>query len=156
MRKEVQKFLGGFSMAGSCSLGCVNWHLDPIILGLERETDFSMEYRVERSVDNVSHMDLLMGSLWDVRNISGTDGYRIILTLELLVDSNQELLIKMHATLISGKVEPDTYRTVCLKDTSNLHMICNRRLSDITNNRTRRLSDITMLVFCLVDRTLIA
>ena len=143
MRREVQKFLSGFSMAGSCSLGCVNWQLDPVILGLERDTDFSMEYRVERSVDNISHMDLLMGKLWDVRNISGTDGYRIILTLELLVDSNQELFLKMHATLLSGKVDPGSYRSICLRDTSNLHMLCNRRLSDITNNRTRRLSDIT-------------
>ena len=46
MRKQIQSFLSGFSMAGSCSLGCVNWQLDPYILGLERETDFSMEYRL--------------------------------------------------------------------------------------------------------------
>ena len=45
MRKQIQSFLSGFSMAGSCSLGCVNWQLDPYILGLERETDFSMEHR---------------------------------------------------------------------------------------------------------------
>jgi len=143
MRKEVQRFLSGFSMAGTCSLGCIDWKLDPFILGLERETDFSMEYRVERSVDNVTHMDLLMGNLWDVRSISGSDGYRIILTLELLVDSNQELFLKMHATLLAGKLDREHYRSVCLRDTSNLHMICNRRLSDITNNRTRRLSDVT-------------
>jgi len=143
MRKEVQRFLSGFSMAGTCSLGCIDWKLDPLILGLERETDFSMEYRVEKSVDNVTHMDLLMGNLWDVRSISGSDGYRIILTLELLVDSNQELFLKMHATLLAGKLDRDHYRSVCLRDTSNLHMIYNRRLSDITNNRTRRLSDVT-------------
>ena len=45
MRKQIQTFLSGFSMAGTCSLGCINWQLDPTILGLERETDFSMEYR---------------------------------------------------------------------------------------------------------------
>ena len=45
MRKQLQTFLSGFSMAGTCSLGCINWQLDPTILGLERETDFSMEYR---------------------------------------------------------------------------------------------------------------
>ena len=79
MRKEVQRFLSGFSMAGTCSLGCIDWKLDPLILGLERETDFSMEYRVEKSVDNVTHMDLLMGNLWDVRSISGSDGYRLVI-----------------------------------------------------------------------------
>ena len=65
------------------------------------------------------------------------------MTLELLVDSNQELFLKMHATLLAGKLDRDQYRSVCLRDTSNLHMIYNRRLSDITNNRTRRLSDVT-------------
>lgn len=121
----------------------IRYNIIPITqtLLLLHSTNHSL--RVERSVDNVSHMDLLMGSQWDVRNLSCTDGYRIILTLELLVDSGQEIILKMHATLISGKLEPDSYRAVCLRDTSNLHMICNRRLSDITNNRTRRLSDIT-------------
>ena len=99
--------------------------------------------RVERSVDKVTHMDLLMGDLWDVRSIGGTDGFRIILTMELVVDSYQELFLKMHGTLISSKLDTANYRAVCLKDSSNLHMVSNRRLSDITNNRTRRLSDIT-------------
>ena len=35
------------------------------------------------------------------------------------------------------------YRAMCLVDSGGLHMVSNRRLSDITNNRTRRLSDIT-------------
>ena len=45
MRKQIQAFLSGFSMSGSCSLGCINWQLDPAIFGLERENNFSIEYR---------------------------------------------------------------------------------------------------------------
>jgi len=136
MRKEVQKFLGGFSMSQSSSLGCVDWRLDPAILGLERDTDFSLEYRVEKFVEQVSTMDLLMGKEWDVRTVSGADGFRIILTLEMMVDFNQELVLKMHATLVSGKLDPYCYRTVCLRDTTNHHTACNRRLSDITQDGT--------------------
>ena len=83
MRKEVQRFLAGFSMSGSASLGCVNWQLDPVILGLERATDFSLEHRIERAVDLTTHMDLLMGEAWDVRTICGSEGYRVILTVEV-------------------------------------------------------------------------
>ena len=143
MRKEVQRFLAGFSMSGSASLGCVNWQLDPAILGLERETDFSLEHRIERAVDITTHFDLLMGRGWDVRTMCGSEGYRVILTVEVLVDCGQELLMKMHGTLVTGRLDLAQYRAVSLRDTSGLHMLCNRRLSDITNNRTRRLSDVT-------------
>ena len=51
--------------------------------------------------------------------------------------------MKMHGTLVSGRLDLNQYRSVSLRDTSSLHMLCNRRLSDITNNRTRRLSDVT-------------
>ena len=158
-------------------------------------------------------MDLLMGHLWDARSIGSTDGFRIILDMELVVDSHQELFLKMHGTLVSAKLEPTgfcslnnrvdakldptgfcslnkkadakldptgiyslnnkvddkldptgiyslskkdddskldptsiyslNYRAMCLKDSSSLHTVSYRRLSDITNNRTRRLSDIT-------------
>ena len=67
MRKEAQKFLGGFSMSGSSSLGCIDWRLDPDILQLDRDNDFSVEYRIEKSMAEVSTMDLLMGKEWDVR-----------------------------------------------------------------------------------------
>merc|ERR1719370_682109 len=136
MRKEAQKFLGGFSMSGISSLGSVDWKLDPDILQIERNNDFSVEYRIEKSMmqEQVSTMDLLMGREWDVRGVSGMDGYRIILTLEVTVDSNQELTMKMHATLMTGKLDPTCYRTVCLRDTTNLHAGCDRRLSDITQD----------------------
>jgi len=134
MRKEAQKFLGGFSMSGISSLGSVDWKLDPDILQIERNNDFSVEYRIEKSMEQVSTMDLLMGREWDVRSVSGMDGYRIILTLEVTVDSNQELTMKMHATLMTGKLDPTCYRTVCLRDTTNLHAGCDRRLSDITQD----------------------
>ena len=62
--------------------------------------------RVENSVNKVTQMDLLMGHLWDARSISSADGFRIILDMELVVDSHQELFRKMHGTLISSKIEP--------------------------------------------------
>lgn len=134
MKKETQKFLGEFSMSGSSSLGCVNWRLDPNILGLDRDNNYLMEYRIEKAVQQGCTMDLLMGKEWDVRSVSGTDGYRIILTLEVTVDFNQELIMRMHATLMTGKLDPNCYRTVCLRDTTNPHTLCNRRLSDITQD----------------------
>ena len=51
--------------------------------------------------------------------------------------------MKMHGTLVSGRLDLTQYRAISLRDTSSLNMLCNRRLSDITNNRTRRLSDVT-------------
>jgi len=139
MRREVQKFLGGFSMSENASLGCVDWRMDPDILELDRNSDFCVEYRVEKFVLQDSTMDQLMGKEWDVRTLSGTDGYRIILTLELMVDSNQELMMKMHATLVTEKLDKSSYRTVCLRDTTNSHIACiNRRLSDITQDGASR------------------
>jgi len=139
MRKQVQTFLEGFSMTGTCSLGCVNWQTDPAILGLERDTDFSLDYRVERRMDKETNMDLLLGDHWDVWSCVGTDAYRIILTMELVVDSHQELFLKMDGTLITGKLDSTgDYRANCFKDSS--HMFSAKRLLDITNNRTRRLS----------------
>ena len=38
IRDSVQKFLAGFSLARSVSLGCFDWRFDPGILGLERDT----------------------------------------------------------------------------------------------------------------------
>lgn len=58
--------------------------------------------------------------------------------------------MKMHGTLVSGRLDLSQYRAVSLRDTSNLHMLCNRRLSDITNNRTRRLSDVTPGMMMLI------
>ena len=67
LRREVQKFLAGFSMAKTLSLGTLDWRLDPGILGLERSTDFSLDYHVEKFTTTVSHLDVLMGQGWDVR-----------------------------------------------------------------------------------------
>ena len=41
--------------------------------------------------------------------------------------------MKMHATHISGQMNQSSYRSECLKDSTNLHVACMRRLSDITN-----------------------
>jgi hypothetical protein len=67
LRRDVQRFLGGFGHTHAGSLGAVDWRLDPGILGLERHTDFSLDYRIEQFVAQTSHMDLLLGRGWDVR-----------------------------------------------------------------------------------------
>eukprot|EP00092_Neocalanus_flemingeri_P036695 GFUD01039950.1.p1 GENE.GFUD01039950.1~~GFUD01039950.1.p1 ORF type:complete len:796 (+),score=194.27 GFUD01039950.1:2045-4432(+) len=115
IRTSVQRFLAGFSMARSISLGCVDWRLDPGLLGLERETDFSLEYRVERFTGGiVSHLDLLLGKEWDVRKIGGGGGFRVIMTLELTVDINQQIRLDTHATLCPGILDKN-YRTRCME-----------------------------------------
>jgi len=124
MRKEAQRFLGGSSTSEISSLGCVDWRLDPDILQLERNNDFCVEYRIEESKEQASTMDLLMGKEWDVRCVSGMAGYRIILTLEVTVDSNQELTMKMDAMSMTGNLDSTCYRTECLRDTAI------KRLSD--------------------------
>lgn len=106
----------------------MDWRLDPGILGLERETDFSLDYRIEHFVHKTSHLDLLLGEGWDfrsaslkyiwdcstivpcsiastcslLRSVSGSDGFRIILTLELFVDLNQEMRVSLHGTQCPG------------------------------------------------------
>ena len=49
--------------------------MDPAILGLERDTDFSLEYQVERYVEHTSQMDLLLGKEWDVRYVTSYHGF---------------------------------------------------------------------------------
>ena len=46
LRGSVQLFLTGSSLSRSVSLGDVDWRLDPGILGLDREADYSLEYRL--------------------------------------------------------------------------------------------------------------
>jgi hypothetical protein len=45
------------------SLGCVDWRLDPGILGLEQETGFALDFHMEKFVDTTAHLDLLLGQL---------------------------------------------------------------------------------------------
>ena len=117
IRNSVQKFLAGFSLARRTCIGCVDWRLDPGLLGLERETDFSLEYRVERFAGGImSHLDLLLGDGWDVRKVGG--GFRVILTLELTVDVNQQIRLDTHATLCQGELNND-YRTKCMDAFAN-------------------------------------
>ena len=48
IRSSVQHFLSMSTLSHSVSLGQVDWRLDPGILGLDRETDYIMEYRIEQ------------------------------------------------------------------------------------------------------------
>ena len=83
LRRDVQRFLAGFSIAQSWSMGTVDWRHDPGILGLELETEFTVDFHVEKYTHCLSHLDVLLGEGWDVRHIAGTTGYRAVLTLEL-------------------------------------------------------------------------
>ena len=104
LRRDVQRFLAGFSIAQSWNLGSVNWRFDPGILGLEKDTEFTVDFQIEKYADCVAHMDLLLGDRWDVRRIVGTNGYRAVLTLELYVDTNQDLKAgNLHKLWILGK-----------------------------------------------------
>ena len=69
LRREVQKFLSGFSMAKTLNLGAIDWNHDAGILGLERDTDFSLNYHVEKFATATSHLDVLLGDGWDVRQV---------------------------------------------------------------------------------------
>ena len=113
LRDSVQRFLGGFSLARTVSLGCVDWRFDPGILGLDRETDYSLEYKVEQYVELSSHLDLILGQEWDVRRICGGEGHRVILTLELRVDTRQQFRLETHATTCPGEPSSD-YRRECV------------------------------------------
>jgi len=117
IRTSVQKFLAGFSLARSTNIGCVDWRLDPGLLGLERDTDFSLEYRVERYVGGItSHLDLLLGDGWDVMNVGG--GFRVIMTLELVIDINQQIRLNTHATFCKGDLD-ENYRIRCVEAVTN-------------------------------------
>ena len=113
IRDSVQKFLAGFSLARSVSLGCFDWRFDPGILGLERDTDYSLEYKVEQYVDLASQLDLILGREWDVRRVCGGEGFRVVLTLGLWVDTRQQIKLETHATTCPGELTP-TYRLECV------------------------------------------
>ena len=113
IRNSVQKFLGGFSLARTVSLGCVDWRFDPGILGLDRETDYCLDYKVEQYVDVSSHIDLILGELWDVKRVCCGEGYRVVLTLEMRVDTRQQLKLETHATTVPGELGPG-YRRECV------------------------------------------
>jgi len=117
IRTSVHKFLAGFSLARSTNIGCVDWRLDPGLLGLERDTDFSLEYRVERYIGGItSHLDLLLGDGWDVMHVGG--GFRVIMTLELVVDINQQIRLNTHATFCRGDLDKN-YRIRCVEAVTN-------------------------------------
>ena len=48
IRSSVQQFLAMSTLSHSVTLGEVDWRLDPGILGLDRETDYMLEYRIEQ------------------------------------------------------------------------------------------------------------
>lgn len=116
LRRDVQKFLSGFSIAQSWSLGTVDWRLDPGIFGLERDTEFTLDFHIEKFANKVAHIDLLLGHGWDVKAFAGGSGYRAVLTLELAIDtSHQDIKVKVHAVICSGDLNRAHHRSETLK-----------------------------------------
>jgi len=139
IRDSVQKFLAGFSLARTVSLGCVDWNFDPGILGLDRETDYSLEYKLEQYVDLSSHLDLVLGDQWDVRRVCGGEGWRVILTLEMKVDTRQQLKLETHGTTCQGELSPGYRRDSVAQ---SLHQSTTTHLSHLTVDRLESLHSI--------------
>ena len=47
--------------------------------------------------------------------MSGALGYRVLLTLELQVDTNQELVMKVDGIYCTNRLEMPGYRAACLQ-----------------------------------------
>ena len=122
IRRDVQRFLSGFSIVHNWTVGAVDWRLDPGILGLERETAFSVDFHIEKFENSVSHLDLLFGDGWDVRCIPDTAGYRAIITLDLGIDQHLNINIKAHAVLCSEALDPEKHRNRTLLELHASHL----------------------------------
>ena len=134
----MQRFLSGFSIAQSWTLGTVDWRMDPGILGLEKETAFTVDFHIEKFDCSLSHVDLLLGDCWDVRRIPGTDGYRAVITLEVSVDVNQDIKVTAHAVLCTQPLDPVNHRMETLKELHSAklnHPSTGTRSSENTLNR---------------------
>ena len=136
LRNSVQMFLSGSSLSRSVSIGNVDWRLDPGILGLDRETDYSLEYRIEQFAgeDHVtSHLDMLLGRGWDVRGVAGGRGYRVIITLEIVIDMKQHLRLNTHAITCRGELDTCSggYRHACVSLSQSLSHVTTGGAGDI-------------------------
>ena len=92
----------------------------------------------------VSHLDLLMGDSWDVRLVTGSLGYRAVLTLELGIDpGGQDLQVRAHAVLCPQEMIATNHRIQTLdylRSSENaaaeslLHAIkaCNESKNDVS------------------------
>jgi len=122
IRNSCQLFLSGQLLSRSLSLGDVDWRHDPGILGLDRESQYSLEYRIEQFAGEeqvTSHLDVLLGDQWDIRKIGESSdnsgvGYRVIITLEIAIDMKQQLRLNTHAITCRGEVDTCNYRHVAV------------------------------------------
>lgn len=99
MRRNIQFFLLGHEMVGNLNLGLVDLDLDPHILSLSSKRP-RLIYHIEESDDET--FDQLLGCRWDMVDLSKTiDGYRIILTLEIEINSMGEICLTAHGATCS-------------------------------------------------------
>lgn len=101
IRKTINYFLTGLDMVGNYNLGLFHWDYDPQILMISNQRP-RLIYKIEDSQweDNrdKAEVDTLLGPKWDIADLSATlNSYRIVLTLEIRVNSNAELILVTHA-----------------------------------------------------------
>ena len=70
---------------------------------------------------------MILGHGWDVRQITddqgSAHGYRVIITLEIIIDMRQQLRLNTHAiTCRGGHVDMTLYRHACVSMSQSLHM----------------------------------
>ena len=136
LRRDVQSFLSGFSIAKAWSLGPVDWRLDPGIFGLEVETGFSLDFHAEKVAHSISHLDLLLGQSWDVRSVAKSAGYRAVLTLELGIDPTvQDIKVQAHAVLCPQELNLANHRVQTLDYLKSSEALAGHNIKSCDNTR---------------------
>ena len=102
-------FYGFFNI---CRISLLNYNLFLLLIGLDHAT---------------CHLDMILGHGWDVRQITddqgSAHGYRVIITLEIIIDMRQQLRLNTHAiTCRGGHVDMTLYRHACVSMSQSLHM----------------------------------
>jgi hypothetical protein len=119
IRTYIQNFLHGLEMIGSVNLGPLDWAHDPVVLGLTSMSP-KIIYRIEDDSNTGLSVDQLLGPMWDMVDLKPTvEGYRIILTLEIIVSTLGDICVTTHAAMCSEGPDLDhrCYRQQYLKFT---------------------------------------
>lgn len=124
MRRAIQFFLLGHEMVGNLNLGLVDLDHDPLILNLSTKRP-RLIYHIEESDDET--FDKLLGSRWDMVDLTKTiDGYRIILTLEVEINSMGEICLTAHGATCNEIPQGEEYRQQYLRFSSSNIQSVNR------------------------------
>jgi len=144
LRRTIHYFLTGLEMVGNFNLGLIDWEHDPHFI--KRSI---LMYKIEDSKHDseVNEFDILLGPKWDMVDMSVTmDSFRIVLTMEIKINTNGELCVTGHAATCA--LVPDTngcaYRAQYLRYSSECHSEvsepCNR-VGALSQNSERKPED---------------